>query len=441
MLISIVTPTHQPTWIGETWQSLKRQSYENWEWIVLCNGSRASEHVEHVRKLTENDPRVRVDAFQTMGGIGAIKNAAFHRGTGELLVELDHDDMLTPDALSALKDAAASAPDCGFFYSDCVDFSERVTPATFPQGTGHTYMADGARVRWEACGWRFREEFVNGPRPGTYLAPYAFAPSAAAMTRIMYAPNHVRAWRRTVYHALGGHDPRLDICDDHDLLVRTYLHTRMQHIPKVLYLYRCSGANTWAQQTDRISALTTRIGNENLEKLVLREAQLRSLPAIDLGSGADGRWLPTNWPHGADRTSSDLRITAADLTQRWPWPDSSVFAFRAHDLLEHLPDKMHAIRELHRCLVPGGWLLSSTPSTDGRGAFQDPTHVSYWNENSWWYWTRDAQAAYIGNTDTRFAAYQLYTHAPTPWHEQHKILYTVANLIALKSGYQGPHGY
>jgi len=26
-----------------------------------------------------------------------------------------------------------------------------------------------------------------------------------------------------------------------------------------------------------------------------------------------------------------------------------------------------------------------TPSTDGRGAFQDPTHLSFWNLNSWFY--------------------------------------------------------
>ena len=32
-------------------------------------------------------------------------------------------------------------------------------------------------------------------------------------------------------------------------------------------------------------------------------------------------------------------------------------------------------------------LLSLTPSTDGRGAYQDPTHVAFYNENSFWYYT------------------------------------------------------
>jgi len=45
------------------------------------------------------------------------------------------------------------------------------------------------------------------------------------------------------------------------------------------------------------------------------------------------------------------------------------------------------MRETHRCLSPQGWLLSQTLSTDRRGAFQDPTHVSFWNSNSFWYYT------------------------------------------------------
>jgi len=77
----------------------------------------------------------------------------------------------------------------------------------------------------------------------------------------------------------------------------------------------------------------------------------------------------------------------ADLRERWPWDDSSVDEIRAFDILEHLPDKLHSLNEAWRVLKPGGRFNIEVPTTDGRGAWQDLQHVSYWNRNSFWYVT------------------------------------------------------
>lgn len=84
--------------------------------------------------------------------------------------------------------------------------------------------------------------------------------------------------------------------------------------------------------------------------------------------------------HPADRIV-DLR------TCDWPWDDSSVEEVRAVDIIEHLPDKIRTMNECWRVLLPGGRLSIEVPTTDGPGAFQDPTHVSYWNRNSFFYYT------------------------------------------------------
>ena len=76
---------------------------------------------------------------------------------------------------------------------------------------------------------------------------------------------------------------------------------------------------------------------------------------------------------------------------------------RAVDFLEHVPDKVALFNELYRLLAHGGMLLSLTPSTDGRGAFQDPTHVAYYNENSFWYFT-----------DANYATLRARDHLPVP---------------------------
>ena len=77
-----------------------------------------------------------------------------------------------------------------------------------------------------------------------------------------------------------------------------------------------------------------------------------------------------------------------DLSQPWPWLNSSVEEIVADDIIEHLPNKILTMNEIHRVLVPGGKAHIFVPTTDGRGAWQDPTHVSYWNRNSFFYFTK-----------------------------------------------------
>jgi SAM-dependent methyltransferase len=120
----------------------------------------------------------------------------------------------------------------------------------------------------------------------------------------------------------------------------------------------------------------------------------------------------------------DLNITP------WPIKDNSVGFIRAFDALEHMKDPVATMKEIHRILVPGGMLFSRTPSTDGRGAFQDPTHVSFWNSNSFWYYTRE-QAKFIG-TPVRFQDTYIENLYPSDWHKHHLISYVEAHLTALK---------
>lgn len=75
-----------------------------------------------------------------------------------------------------------------------------------------------------------------------------------------------------------------------------------------------------------------------------------------------------------------------DLSRRWGWADNDVDEIIAHDIIEHLPDKIHTMNELHRVLKPGGRVEICVPTTDGPGAFQDPTHVSFWHRRSFLYY-------------------------------------------------------
>lgn len=85
--------------------------------------------------------------------------------------------------------------------------------------------------------------------------------------------------------------------------------------------------------------------------------------------------------------NADGSFLEADLSGRWPFEDSSVELILAYDIIEHLLDKIHTMNEAWRVLAPGGRFDVFVPTTDGRGADQDPTHRTYWNRNSFFYHT------------------------------------------------------
>ena len=131
-----------------------------------------------------------------------------------------------------------------------------------------------------------------------------------------------------------------------------------------------------------------------------------------------------------------------NLEKAWPWADNSVDEFNADDFVEHIrqwweePDPeewalavdgldkgsgpraaldvlghlmtairhpqrtygiIHVANEAWRCLRPHGMFRIKVPSTDGRGTWQDPTHVSYWNENSLLYLLENDVRAGLGS--------------------------------------------
>lgn len=59
----------------------------------------------------------------------------------------------------------------------------------------------------------------------------------------------------------------------------------------------------------------------------------------------------------------------------------------AHDILEHIPDLVNAMQNCLNMLVEGGTMDISVPYYLSLGAWQDPTHVRAFNENSWLYYT------------------------------------------------------
>jgi glycosyltransferase involved in cell wall biosynthesis len=404
--VSVFTVTHHPRFLDECFESLLSQTYEDWEWVVLLNsGARW--------RPPRDDVRLRILADDSISGVGAAKHRACAEARGALLVELDHDDILASDSLAEITRTFDENPAASLVYSHTAQILE-----------------DGSRddSRFDVSnGWIYHDTTVDG-RDVQYVE--AMPPTPHNVSYIWFAPNHVRAYDRAAYERTGGYDPTRRVLDDQDLMCKLYQVGEFHLIDRCLYLQRMHSRNTQSEADTNafIQQETVALYDRYIESNALSWTERQGLLALDLGAAHNRP------PHylGVDQyPGSDVDIVAT-LPNRLPVDDSSVGVIRAVDFLEHVADKVALINELHRVLAPGGLLLSQTPSTDGRGAYQDPTHVAFYNENSFWYYTERQYRNFVPEIKAAFQVSRLVTYFPTEWHEQHRIPYVTANLIALK---------
>ncbi len=409
MMISIITPTNNPQYLKEVYETLKVQTFTDWEWIVVPNNK-----AEILDDEILKDEKVRIIPFDKESEtIGEIKNFAFMQGKGEILFEMDHDDLLTPTALEKV-DEVFKDEEVIFCASNFAEF----------------FYNHNTKKDWEPnfydsnYGWEYKEREFYGHK---FQEALGFPITAQSLSLIYWAPNHLRAWRKKDYVELGGHDESLKVADDHDLCCRTYLRGKCVHIPECLYLYRIHGENAWIRFNKIVQETTHKVRDKYLYPLVSKWCEKNNLRKLDLGGGIDS-------PAGFESVDLENADICCDLNGRWPFKDNSIGMIRAFDILEHLKDPIHTMNEIHRVLVPGGWLLSMTPSTDGRGAFQDPTHVSFWNENSFWYYTKKFYSKYLhGKFKGRFQNIRVQTETVIK-----DIPYVRADLVAVKEGVRLP---
>ena len=129
---------------------------------------------------------------------------------------------------------------------------------------------------------------------------------------------------------------------------------------------------------------------------------------LNLGSGRDRRdecvnadILERAKPDWLVDISKPLAATIIDWCgeplEIKPGTFSSIIAI---DVLEHIPDLVTAMTNCRDLLEMGGEMHISVPYDLSLGAWQDPTHVRAFNENSWVYYC--AWAWYLGWTGSRF---------------------------------------
>ena len=205
--------------ITRLYDSLVKQTYHNWNWWVLDDSGNAGSVSEYLEKL--HDPRIIVIKNITNHGvIGFNKHVIASACDGDYLLEIDHDDELTPDCLELVKKAFDAYPDSDFVFSHAFEEMDGI-PVWYngPFGLGQGY---------------YKDVEINGET----VKQVPMTPDITYLTvrHIVGLPNHVRCWKKDFYHKIGGHNTELAVLDDMDILIRTFLYGKMCKIDKVLYI-------------------------------------------------------------------------------------------------------------------------------------------------------------------------------------------------------------
>ena len=97
-LVSIIMPAFNVAkYIAPSIESVKKQSYSNWELLIVNDGS--TDHTEEViQSYLLKDSRIRY-FFQPNKGQGAARNLALKHANGDFIAFLDSDDLWLPKKL------------------------------------------------------------------------------------------------------------------------------------------------------------------------------------------------------------------------------------------------------------------------------------------------------------------------------------------------------
>ncbi|MBW4470182.1 MAG: glycosyltransferase [Stenomitos rutilans HA7619-LM2] len=211
-LISVVMPVYNPpeAFLRAAIDSVIDQIYPHWE-LCLADDVSTAPYVRPILEFYQaQDSRIKVTFRTTNGHISRCSNSALELATGEFVALLDHDDLLTPDALYEVALLTNRHPEADLIYSDEDKLNDQ----------------DELREPYFKPDWC----------PDSFLSR-------------MYIC-HLGVYRRSLLEAIGGFRPGFEGSQDYDLALRfTEKTDHIFHIPKILYHWRIHAASA-ASSTD-----------------------------------------------------------------------------------------------------------------------------------------------------------------------------------------------
>ncbi len=205
--VSVVVPCHNyGRYLPEAVGSALGQAGVEVEVVVVDDAS-TDDSLAVARRLAAADPRVRVLAHETNRGPVRTFNDGLAVATGEFLVRLDADDLLTPGSLARSAALCRRHPEVGLVYGHPLHFSGRRPPArsgpvTWTVWPGRAWLEDRCRsgvnviTSPEALMRRSVVDLVGGQRDLAHTHDMEMWMRLAAFSDVAYVGGADQAWHR-----------------------------------------------------------------------------------------------------------------------------------------------------------------------------------------------------------------------------------------------------
>jgi len=226
-LVTIYMPCFNcESYVVESIESALNQSYKKIEICVHDDGS-TDNTLKIIKKKYRFNRKVKISSGKN-GGIGHASNSSINNGSGELILQLDSDDILHPRAIEKL----------------------------LPMMEKNTVCAYGSFIRINPDG----KKIDDGWDWPIYTRP--------RLLRSMIV-HHPRLFRRDAWEHIGGFDESLENAVDYDFFLRLSELGGMEHLGEKLYSYRIHQASTSQDKVDIQTKNTYIVQRAALERMEL----------------------------------------------------------------------------------------------------------------------------------------------------------------------------